>query len=106
MLIDGLHDALLFFLRKRRPPGSALFPYTTLFRSDAAAAVAVGCLLGAVVWASGERPWHRGRGRGGVSSRRWRSEEHTCELKSRQYLVCRVLLEKNLKPLRLIDLHT
>src|SRR5258707_4078816 len=65
----------------RRPPRSTLFPYTTLFRSVS--------------------PAHRCRGT------RWpavtilrraasasRSEEHTSELQSRQYLVCRLLLEK------------
>src|SRR3712207_8425269 len=78
----------------RRPPRSTLFPYTTLFRS---------C-----------RPRHRGSGRSRCRATplsnassfllgdnlRWsrhdavgRSEEHTSELQSRQYLVCRLLLE-------------
>src|SRR3712207_8672888 len=77
----------------RRPPRSTLFPYTTLFRSSAI--------------------WHRmsddamcqdancGRhaarpqeGANAAGHRRRRSEEHTSELQSRQYLVCRLLLEK------------
>src|SRR5215217_8985280 len=78
-----------FFLMIRRPPRSTLFPYTTLFRPAPA------------------RP---GRGRHrlagpaprlGVAGRpgrdRDRSEEHTSELQSRQYLVCRLLLEKKKK---------
>src|SRR3712207_7249651 len=77
----------------RRPPRSTLFPYTTLFRS-------------------GSRPLHLKRatrqghtankGEGGRPIQRYcflgllalRSEEHTSELQSRQYLVCRLLLEK------------
>src|SRR3712207_8429522 len=89
----------------RRPPRSTLFPYTTLFRSarrrhDAGRAL------------DGRRPRRAQRGEarrrearerelpgerhvraGGV-----RSEEHTSELQSRQYLVCRLLLEKKKKP--------
>src|SRR3712207_7890351 len=82
----------------RRPPRSTLFPYTTLFRSG---------------W-----PWRRGAGGGprrgeavgepghggrpGPGQHRHRhggrrSEEHTSELQSRQYLVCRLLLEKKTK---------
>src|SRR3712207_7221919 len=78
-----------FFLMIRRPPRSTLFPYTTLFRSP-----------------PGELP--RARGQGTAPERRPaagpaprcarrtrpRSEEHTSELQSRQYLVCRLLLEK------------
>src|SRR5947209_15319376 len=85
----------------RRPPISTLFPYTTLFRSRC--------------WES--RPWsgqnragsNRSPGlrrcdRGGAARShrrrpgdRLRSEEHTSELQSRQYLVCRLLLEKKKK---------
>src|SRR3712207_7370961 len=92
----------------RRPPRSTLFPYTTLFRSGAA-------------WHTGKHGRNRRFGtviggpgvgrRGGPGRRRldlavggWftparghgrpRSEEHTSELQSRQYLVCRLLLEK------------
>src|SRR3712207_7029127 len=91
---------VFFFLMIRRPPRSTLFPYTTLFRS----------------WPRGTP--RRGRGRtgeragestravdGAGAARRGaavnapetvgtRSEEHTSELQSRQYLVCRLLLEK------------
>src|SRR5947209_11552579 len=64
----------------RAPPGPTLFPYTTLFRSAAARR------------AAHRRPLDRGPAdRGGHPPR---SEEHTSELQSRQYLVCRLLLEK------------
>src|SRR5947209_11307026 len=76
----------------RRPPRSTLFPYTTLFRSlGASAGVAVRCGGDQAHLWSGEplRP-------GGVRLQAGaaRSEEHTSELQSRQYLVCRLLLEK------------
>src|SRR3712207_7755800 len=78
-----------FFLMIRRPPRSTLFPYTTLFRSRF-------------------QPELRARGGAGVPHTEVdrleaaaglrddavRSEEHTSELQSRQYLVCRLLLEK------------
>src|SRR3712207_8285279 len=86
----------------RRPPRSTLFPYTTLFRSVVAIAPAEG---GALL--DGERvDAHVAHPRGdhvreralpaGVALQRdgARSEEHTSELQSRQYLVCRLLLEK------------
>src|SRR2546430_12018017 len=67
----------------RRPPRSTLFPYTTLFRSDAAAAPAVqDGLLG--VEQEGEEHLLE----------LVRSEEHTSELQSQSNLVCRLLLEK------------
>src|SRR3712207_8215119 len=81
----------------RRPPRSTLFPYTTLFRSGITAPRGAragpsqpvvtsrahrGCVVGCV----------RARARGVA-----RSEEHTSELQSRQYLVCRLLLEKKNK---------
>src|SRR5438445_7041481 len=67
-----------FFLMIRRPPRSTLFPYTTLFRS---------------------RRCRRPLGFPGGAEPRTppRSEEHTSELQSRQYLVCRLLLEKKKK---------
>src|SRR3712207_7992423 len=88
----------------RRPPRSTLFPYTTLFRSGdtclydirwqrgasrmrtalSSALVAAGALVGALVAEPALLPEA-----GAV-----RSEEHTSELQSRQYLVCRLLLEK------------
>src|SRR2546422_4093284 len=79
----------------RRPPRSTLFPYTTLFRSHAAAP------CGASRPADRDREpgrsgWnHRHGGRSPLGSRRLhRSEEHTSELQSRLHLVCRLLLEK------------
>src|SRR3712207_8402843 len=75
----------------RRPPRSTLFPYTTLFRSHSSFTPCTvrltGCFL--PVRRPPRRPARllRPRGRG-------RSEEHTSELQSRQYLVCRLLLEK------------
>src|SRR3712207_7280916 len=76
----------------RRPPRSTLFPYTTLFRSSPVAHSATTSTP-----ASSSRP--RRCPRTSVSSsatthRSVRSEEHTSELQSRQYLVCRLLLEK------------
>src|SRR3712207_8248848 len=77
----------------RRPPRSTLFPYTTLFRSyetfelfvnavDAGAAgMRLECQYNADLFDA-------------ATVARWRSEEHTSELQSRQYLVCRLLLEK------------
>src|SRR3712207_8603933 len=77
-----------FFLMIRRPPRSTLFPYTTLFRSEANA-VRNPHSLDAATDRSGQRL------RVGVGVREIdRSEEHTSELQSRQYLVCRLLLEK------------
>src|SRR3712207_7229429 len=71
----------------RRPPRSTLFPYTTLFRSHCAGVRAES----ARVAAEKEKPAAHPRSRAG------RSEEHTSELQSRQYLVCRLLLEKKKK---------
>src|SRR3712207_8024072 len=91
--------SVFFFLMIRRPPRSTLFPYTTLFRSQRA-----------------RRRWPRRVRRPGDDGRatprhrlplddgtgRGRSEEHTSELQSRQYLVCRLLLEKKKNYLRFI----
>src|SRR3712207_8419132 len=95
----------------RRPPRSTLFPYTTLFRSDQSAPLLTGVNIAR----------NNARGGGGVYLYRSaaqfldnatagsaptcrfdnnttnRSEEHTSELQSRQYLVCRLLLEKKNK---------
>src|SRR5258707_2701567 len=75
----------------RRPPRSTLFPYTTLFRSFCG-----GC--GSSAHARGDGAWTRfpddPRWQGRQSTVSPRSEEHTSELQSRQYLVCRLLLEK------------
>src|SRR3712207_8665712 len=80
----------------RRPPRSTLFPYTTLFRSPAAHAREVvpfeaRVSPGTIVIRTAERRLYYVRGD--------RSEEHTSELQSRQYLVCRLLLEKKKKSL-------
>src|SRR3712207_8904018 len=96
----------------RRPPRSTLFPYTTLFRSDGTVEHARG-RLEAVSRAELGHAHEHARGladragpdepaapRGGVHQalRDERSEEHTSELQSRQYLVCRLLLEKKKNP--------
>src|SRR3712207_7082687 len=80
----------------RRPPRSTLFPYATLFRS---CGEAVSATHDGVTYAHAachtEDAWLDYVG-GGHAKRDARSEEHTAELQSRQYLVCRLLLEKNL----------
>src|SRR5947209_12418936 len=81
----------------RAPPRSTLFPYTTLFRSRKRAAVARP--LRGTLRTHGPRDRYRGRRRLSFQRPRpraatARSEEHTSELQSRQYLVCRLLLEK------------
>src|SRR3712207_8037796 len=87
---------VFFFLMIRRPPRSTLFPYTTLFRSSATSA-ARACLSLRHEPRAMECPdparHHRALIRH-VRICRLRSEEHTSELQSRQYLVCRLLLEK------------
>src|SRR3712207_1068874 len=76
----------------RRPPRSTLFPYTTLFRSPQNDTVE--CLRDGVVQLAGEAlPFFQRRRVLGCGEQP-RSEEHTSELQSRQYLVCRLLLEK------------
>src|SRR5687767_15213671 len=77
----------------RRPPRSTLFPYTTLFRSARGSRSAAGCRR------EGSPRSRRGRGarRDGRGPWRRRSEEHTSELQSLAYLVCRLLLEKKKK---------
>src|SRR3712207_8196448 len=96
----------------RRPPRSTLFPYTTLFRSDDLTGEhapmgalgqrhAGGGLLtvaaGGGVVAVVAKPDERLAAVVGNQKRDVRSEEHTSELQSRQYLVCRLLLEKKKK---------
>src|SRR3712207_8784150 len=91
-----------FFLMIRRPPRSTLFPYTTLFRS-AYSLDHTRCLRGSSLCrGSRNRPGYEGpAGRcatvGQQCGETRRSEEHTSELQSRQYLVCRLLLEKKTK---------
>src|SRR3712207_8195900 len=95
-----------FFLMIRRPPRSTLFPYTTLFRSRVlrrsrrvpirqAALPAAARRLQRLQGTRAARS--RVRHRHGSGAIRARSEEHTSELQSRQYLVCRLLLEKKKK---------
>src|SRR3712207_8829132 len=86
----------------RRPPRSTLFPYTTLFRSAAgedAAAVAGGQRLALGGGDQALRAAEVDRGAAGAeddpADLGVRSEEHTSELQSRQYLVCRLLLVTN-----------
>src|SRR3712207_8636236 len=90
----------------RRPPRSTLFPYTTLFRSPAGAGKSTvarrlaerlgfryldtGAMYRALTWLALERDVD-------LAAAGERSEEHTSELQSRQYLVCRLLLEKKKK---------
>src|SRR2546423_13412473 len=81
--------SILFFLMIRRPPRSTLFPYTTLFRSDAQTRVV---LVLAPRDAGHARDVVDGCLRERSAARR--SEEHTSELQSLAYLVCRLLLEK------------
>src|SRR3712207_7570563 len=79
----------------RRPPRSTLFPYTTLFRSWGACSASHSSRAGNSRTATAPRP--RSSSSPNTFSR-WpgssRSEEHTSELQSRQYLVCRLLLEQ------------
>src|SRR3712207_7207255 len=83
----------VFFLMIRRPPRSTLFPYTTLFRSSVENASVVRTPPGAA-WNSSTARGDGAAPRTSHSSSHARSEEHTSELQSRQYLVCRLLLEK------------
>src|SRR5947209_11973270 len=80
----------------RRPPDSTLFPYTTLFRSrlETVAGTPVRCPT--AVTAARDGTIYVADGSRHNPPDRWlhRSEEHTSELQSRQYLVCRLLLEK------------
>src|SRR3712207_8797048 len=85
----------------RRPPRSTLFPYTTLFRSRREAVHAgsrpprrVRAAVPRAHAPDRPRPGARGVRRALLRAVSARSEEHTSELQSRQYLVCRLLLEK------------
>src|SRR3712207_7287629 len=83
----------------RRPPRSTLFPYTTLFRSARAHAQVYAADLmrhkAAWLFDHGQRCGAEANmAKLLASEASWRSEEHTSELQSRQYLVCRLLLEK------------
>src|SRR3712207_8821212 len=90
----------------RRPPRSTLFPYTTLFRSAYNGHFACTCYHPLFVFNQFDdverctlRPGNVHSGDGW----RARSEEHTSELQSRQYLVCRLLLEKTKHPSAHVD---
>src|SRR2546425_2789061 len=85
-----LYVYLFFFLMIRRPPRSTLFPYTTLFRSLFAAAL----LLPHAGPAFAQRVQPGDSDKTLQAMRDERSEEHTSELQSLAYLVCRLLLEK------------
>src|SRR3712207_7685334 len=85
----------------RRPPRSTLFPYTTLFRSSPEMTISTDIIVGfpsetaddfkqTVDLLERSEPDI-------VNISRYRSEEHTSELQSRQYLVCRILLEKKMQ---------
>src|SRR3712207_6957468 len=88
------HLKSFFFLMIRRPPRSTLFPYTTLFRS----LLRKGELLRPKLAVSIQDPIDVADDLRPLCRKVWaghdRSEEHTSELQSRQYLVCRLLLEK------------
>src|SRR5258707_9451639 len=88
MLVILWVNLFFFFLMIRRPPRSTLFPYTTLFRSTTRPRLRASnspgsflCLAASFI----------------AALYNVRSEEHTSELQSRQYLVCRLLLEKKKK---------
>src|SRR3712207_8302775 len=95
----------------RRPPRSTLFPYTTLFRSDVhhhfdpflghhRHSMAGGVQVHYLAVAGGEQTLTEGVERDPIADHLLsedRSEEHTSELQSRQYIVCRLLLEKKNK---------
>src|SRR2546425_3626464 len=93
-----------FFLMIRRPPRSTLFPYTTLFRSRPAGSAAARGGQRSEHLRRDRHPdrhqWFENHGAPGQGSRDQRvsgdarSEEHTSELQSLAYLVCRLLLEK------------
>src|SRR2546423_8758494 len=94
-----------FFLMIRRPPRSTLFPYTTLFRSTGACAPVIrtrvqtrkSCLRSSS-WSGAGAGARGARRRAPLFVRLGRSEEHTSELQSLAYLVCRLLLEKKNNP--------
>src|SRR5205823_14692829 len=107
------HRVLVFPLLIRPPPCSTLFPYTTLFRSPAGEFLDLSAGRDQGIerriqsnhsaggWRLGDsrrRRWRRaGRQEAGGQDHARRSEEHTSELQSLAYLVCRLLLEKKKK---------
>src|SRR3712207_9186617 len=96
-----MHFLPFFFLMIRRPPRSTLFPYTTLFRSYVGLTAIIFAETGLLVgfFLPGDSllvtaGLFASQPQFGLNVR---SEEHTSELQSRQYLVCRLLLEKKKK---------
>src|SRR5258707_5506138 len=94
---------VIFFLMIRRPPRSTLFPYTTLFRSVAQIDRSIAAYPSELSVDEGRwRHFPLGRFLDSLVEQAYaeatgtRSEEHTSELQSRQYLVCRLLLEKKI----------
>src|SRR3712207_7612767 len=97
MSVCDCYSLCFFFLMIRRPPRSTLFPYTTLFRSRrpeprrlAGEVIVEFTALGGFLMCAAVD----------VDTGTERSEEHTSELQSRQYLVCRLLLEKKKKKIQ------
>src|SRR5258705_5271412 len=95
----------------RRPPRSTLFPYTTLFRSLALFAASVSLAFSLTLAVLTFNFWKEAWDHRWVSDTMWRarhmvserSEEHTSELQSLRHLVCRLLLEKKKKKVKLRD---
>src|SRR3712207_8190298 len=87
----------------RRPPRSTLFPYTTLFRSQVVVVIQERALTGTTL--GGTIPAVFASEDAALGFIKARSEEHTSELQSRQYLVCRLLLEKKKNQSTTISLH-
>src|SRR3712207_7076972 len=93
---------MFFFLMIRRPPRSTLFPYTTLFRSNVSTVAAAAEQMGSSIREIAQNASAAAQvaqeavvsAQSATATITERSEEHTSELQSRQYLVCRLLLEK------------
>src|SRR3712207_7116935 len=108
-----MNATLFFFLMIRRPPRSTLFPYTTLFRSEnpELSFILLDIFLCPFYFiATNHKPCillalttHKSEF---LLNRSFRSEEHTSELQSRQYLVCRLLLEKKKNIIILYTTHS
>src|SRR3712207_8015443 len=87
----------------RRPPRSTLFPYTTLFRSSCCPAACLSRYAGRVCHKDRQCATPTLKRGWALRQQRSRSEEHTSELQSRQYLVCRLLLEKKKKKQQILQ---
>src|SRR3712207_7034325 len=88
----------------RRPPRSTLFPYTTLFRSSEIYP-AESDDKSELTYTVNARDYMRAEKAARKAGTQLRSEEHTSELQSRQYLVCRLLLEKKKQRKQLSCIH-